>query len=60
MSELYADVFCHDLINPPARDRTVDIHLELTSPNLINFTKKGATSSETVYSLKVTDTVSWF
>jgi hypothetical protein len=55
---LYADVFCHDFINPPARDRGVDIDLELTNPNLIDFTKKGATSSETVYSLKIRDTQS--
>lgn len=53
--ELEANVFCHDLINPPAIDRGVDIHLELLNPNRIGFRKEGSVPSGTIYSIKIGD-----
>ena len=54
--ELQADIFCHDLINPPTHDRSCNMDLELTkSEGLIDLEGKRTTSSETIYSIKISN-----
>jgi hypothetical protein len=53
--ELNAHVYCHDLINPPAPNRDVNITLELRNQNVIELTKAAPLSSECVYSLAIKD-----
>jgi hypothetical protein len=53
--EVEASIYCHDMWNPPAHDRTSDINLKVTNFGSIEFMKKGRTSSEAVYSLKIAD-----
>jgi hypothetical protein len=53
--ELNAHVYCHDLLNPPAPNRDVNITLELKNQKVIELTKVAPLSSESVYSLVIKD-----
>jgi hypothetical protein len=54
--ELQADIFCHDLINPPTHDRGCNVDLQLTkSEGLIDIERKGTTSSETIYWIRISN-----
>ena len=54
--KLQSDIFCHDLINPPTHDRSCNIDLQLTkSEGLIDIERKGTTSSETIYSIRISN-----
>lgn len=39
------EIYCHDLINPPAHDRDCNINLDVTNTTLIQFVKKRATTT---------------
>ena len=48
------DIYCHQLINPPAHDRRCNIDLQLSkSDGLIEFQRKYLTSPESVYSIRL-------
>jgi TPP-dependent 2-oxoacid decarboxylase len=50
------DIYCHQLINPPAHDRRCNIDLQLSkSDGLIEFERKYLTSSESVYSIRLSN-----
>jgi hypothetical protein len=50
------DIYCHQLINPPAHDRSCNIDLQLSkSDGLIEFERKYLTSSESVYSIRLSN-----
>lgn len=51
--ELSGNVYCHDLINPPASDRSCDINLELENRGQIQLIKEQLTNTGTKYLLKI-------
>jgi hypothetical protein len=51
--EISIAVYCHDLINPPARDRNCDINLDITNPALIEFKREKPTNAATRYLLRI-------
>jgi hypothetical protein len=51
--EISIEVYCHDLINPPAHDRDCDINLDVTNPALIEFKKENQANAVTRYSLRI-------
>lgn len=50
------DIYCHQLVNPPAYDRSCDINLQLLkSEGLIDLERKNLSSSQSTYSIRISN-----
>jgi hypothetical protein len=57
MNHIYRrDIYCHQVINPPAYDRSCDINLQLSkSEGLIDLERKHRSSSQSTYSIRLSN-----